>query len=295
MDLDNALPSIRDIFLDKEQTTLFFFEIALEARIEKDKAHMINSGFYRGEAVDAIRKILGGKQEKCIETIFKHSGSPIETIFLNTLNMLSLVQMGMLGIEFGFSDEPATESVTSFRQFINHATELYADHVQKNGLEYWEVSSVDNFLDSVSRSQLVIGKPINDLRNFIIPYEILGLKNSYHAMLQAKFPEVKVESKSIRVDLYIWVPSDPTFNLVVECDGYKIHSDKKAFTRDRKRDRALKNEGFEVLRFSGTEIYHDFVRSAEELIAYLLKKEEERGAIQQSDLGWVYPSRNQNM
>jgi len=51
------------------------------------------------------------------------------------------------------------------------------------------------------------------------------------------------------------VPSNPDFRLIIECDGFRYHSEK----------------GFIVLRFSGHEIYHDPVGKALELLDYFLE------------------------
>jgi len=55
-----------------------------------------------------------------------------------------------------------------------------------------------------------------------------------------------------RVDFYF-----PELKLVVEIDGYKFHGEKGSFISDRQRDRALVAAGYNVARYSGSEIYKD--------------------------------------
>lgn len=58
------------------------------------------------------------------------------------------------------------------------------------------------------------------------------------------------------------------FSLIVECDGYKWHKQKTAFTHDRKRDRAFRTAGIDVLRYSGSEIVNDPISCALNLFQY---------------------------
>lgn len=80
---------------------------------------------------------------------------------------------------------------------------------------------------------------------------------------------MKLKGKTIRPDLAIWVPADPTVKIIVECDGFDYHSDPKAFQRDRIRDRQLMEAGYSVRRYSGSEIYKDPIATGRELVDYL--------------------------
>ncbi len=93
--------------------------------------------------------------------------------------------------------------------------------------------------------------------------------NSYHLTLQAGFPDYKTNGKSTRVDILIWCPGNENIKLIVECDGFKYHNSKEIFERDRKRDRLLKSKGYQVIRFSGAEIYRDPVGVSEELFDFI--------------------------
>jgi very-short-patch-repair endonuclease len=50
------------------------------------------------------------------------------------------------------------------------------------------------------------------------------------------------------------------------------HSDKDRFKADRQRDRALKALGYDVFRFSGSEIYADPINAPYELAPYLWQR-----------------------
>ena len=62
--------------------------------------------------------------------------------------------------------------------------------------------------------------------------------------------------------------------MVVECDSFQYHSDKVSFTRDRRRDRVFKRNGYEVVRYSGPEIHRDPIGASSELYDYLCHIEE---------------------
>lgn len=86
------------------------------------------------------------------------------------------------------------------------------------------------------------------------------LRDVHHLCLQ---PEILVDGKTMRPDGLIWIPSKlPERRLLIECDGYAFHSSPEKFTADRKRDRALKALGYEVFRFSGSEIMSDPIAAA---------------------------------
>lgn len=73
-----------------------------------------------------------------------------------------------------------------------------------------------------------------------------------------KQKEIECENAKYRVDFAIFVKywnSDKIY--VVECDGHEFHQKtKEQVERDNKRARDLQLAGYEIIRFSGTEIYH---------------------------------------
>ena len=60
---------------------------------------------------------------------------------------------------------------------------------------------------------------------------------------------------------------------VIECDGHEFHQKtKEQVERDNARMRALQKEGYEVIRFSGTEIWHKPYKCANEVLNIILSK-----------------------
>ena len=66
------------------------------------------------------------------------------------------------------------------------------------------------------------------------------------------------------------------FKLAIECDGYEFHQKtKEQVQKDNEREYDLKMAGYEVLRFSGTQIYNNPLKCAEDTYNYIMKKIEE--------------------
>ena len=62
--------------------------------------------------------------------------------------------------------------------------------------------------------------------------------------------------------------------LVVELDSYLWHRSKpEQFTKEKARDRELKKEGYNIMRFSGREIYRDVEKCIEEVLEYITEIE----------------------
>ena len=59
----------------------------------------------------------------------------------------------------------------------------------------------------------------------------------------------------------------PAHRLVVEVDGYEFHEGLTAFNNDHRRGNRFRRGGFEVIRFSATEVEHDAAEVAETLLA----------------------------
>jgi len=71
-----------------------------------------------------------------------------------------------------------------------------------------------------------------------------------------------------RVDFAVCTPGLPM--VAVECDGHGFHErTKEQVARDKKRDRYFQQEGWRVLRFSGSEIYKDADACVGELLCLI--------------------------
>lgn len=63
------------------------------------------------------------------------------------------------------------------------------------------------------------------------------------------------------------------FKLAIECDGYEFHQKtKEQVQKDNEREYDLKMAGYEVLRFSGTQIFKDPLKCAKDTYNYIVKR-----------------------
>lgn len=65
--------------------------------------------------------------------------------------------------------------------------------------------------------------------------------------------------------------------LIVECDGYKYHSEKEKVWKDKERDRDCVLNGYTVMRFTGYEINNNIEQCISQILQYCnnMKKEED--------------------
>lgn len=80
--------------------------------------------------------------------------------------------------------------------------------------------------------------------------------------------KIEINSKSFRADFTFAVqtPTKKFYKFIVECDGHEFHEKtKEQAQRDKSRDRIFQANGFTVLRFTGSEIYQDAEKCANEI------------------------------
>jgi very-short-patch-repair endonuclease len=91
-----------------------------------------------------------------------------------------------------------------------------------------------------------------------------------------KQQEIKISKKvTYRVDFLITVDykNQGMKGFVIECDGHEFHQKtKEQVEKDNQRTRDLQMKGLEVIRFSGTEIWHRAYRCACEIRKLILSK-----------------------
>ncbi|MCH8862329.1 MAG: DUF559 domain-containing protein [Proteobacteria bacterium] len=203
-----------------------------------------------------------------LEFVFKFTESPIETIFVNSL-VLAFIKGDPLNLVVQHSVKNAPGQIEAFRKRRANFKEFITWYETKNG----SIAGVDEYLhQELARGKMEAGEH-HYLWRHLIFYEWFGLEDRFHMILQPGLPNVRVEGRAVRPDLLFWIPSDESIKIIVECDGFQYHKEKAAFVHDRKRDRVLKASGYEVLRYSGTEIYADPIAAGADLAEYLWSKE----------------------
>lgn len=167
----------------------------------------------------------------------------------------------------------------NFEQFIEDGySKWLADRV-----EFFLFPMTCDYQLALEQSLIDCESPIEQL--LALELQDIGLENmlSFNPFVDVigieKQQEIQGKSKKYRVDFLIPVfyTNQGGKMFVVECDGYEFHQKtKKQVEEDNKRHRELQSMGYEIIRFSGTEIYHAPRRCALEVKNIILSKCEYR-------------------
>lgn len=104
-----------------------------------------------------------------------------------------------------------------------------------------------------------------------------GFHEGYVIDVSPQF-EVEANGKNYRLDflVYAWhTNGNKELYLDVECDGHDFHhATKEQVQHDNEREYDLKMEGIDVLRFSGTQIFTEPTKCANDILNYIKMKVE---------------------
>lgn len=126
-----------------------------------------------------------------------------------------------------------------------------------------------------------IKSPIEQI--FITAFDIYILLNNKENIYLIEQEEEKYKNKKYYID-FVFKADDYLSNLVlrdkiknhkyklaIECDGYEFHQKtKEQVEKDNEREFDLKMLGYDVLRFSGTQIYNNPLKCAEDTYNYII-------------------------
>lgn len=171
--------------------------------------------------------------------------------------------------------------------FIKITEDIYYDVYREESIKEFLVSQVSMHLIALSSDiKMVLEESLIDCESPIEQLLSLALKqlnivniykfNPFIDIVEIeKQKEIQCENKKYRVDFFIPVIYKNQENkcFIVECDGHEFHQKtKEQVERDNTRMRKLQKAGYEVIRFSGTEIWHRPYKCAEEVLNIILSK-----------------------
>src|SRR5215469_2757753 len=236
---------LRELLQDKEALQGLLSKLVNEA-----VAAVLADGLFlnMGDYVERSLCLLASRNNRLI---FEYAESPIETIWMNSLHIQFLRSASMLVVTPPIADFPAHFSTV--HQIIEGAAEFLKFYQSRGG----KLHDIEEYLDRQVESGRLPKEERQGAYVYAIEYGLLPFRFAHHLTMQAGFPGGKRGEKAMRVDGFIWHPTNPDLRVVVECDGYKYHGNAKAFTHDRQRDRKLSAQGISVYRFSGSEIHID--------------------------------------
>lgn len=114
-----------------------------------------------------------------------------------------------------------------------------------------------------AEQRLVDEHPFFKLRLCESPIELRFFVFAIHK-IPGLHPQIVVDS--YRVDLAI-----PEKKVAIELDGHEFHKSREQRTYDAKRERYLQRQGWQVIRFKGTEIHKDVLGCIDEAIEIINK------------------------
>lgn len=206
-----------------------------------------------------------------LEKIYQYSESPIETVFFCTMQFHF---MSLNPTMFKIMEPPTGDAREALVRHIAGNEDSFVPYAFYQNLPAdVQPSSYEKFLKNWQKDDsggISSDSVVHLLDQAMFGYE-LGGYHGLHLVLQPTFSKFR-DGKDIRVDSLVWVPSNPTVKIVIECDGFEFHNSKESFILDRQRDRLLTADGWTVHRFSGSEIFQDVIGVAETFCKDLHRK-----------------------
>lgn len=133
--------------------------------------------------------------------------------------------------------------------------------------QYWH-KNLENIMRSFS--------PIERIMRVIL-IDVEDRLNNQYGIENRPFLSVVPQYKvgNYRVDFLVELWGQNNNKYVIECDGYNFHEKtKEQIKYEKQRERFLVEEGYKVLRFSGSEIYSNFEKITQELVDIFEKEYE---------------------
>lgn len=123
--------------------------------------------------------------------------------------------------------------------------------------------------------------PIEMIFNFA--YDLINLSREDGDCIFSLYPqeEIKIDNKKYRADFLfdsteyedVFEKEIKSFKLVIECDGHEFHEKTKSQVALRNnRDMDLKKLGYDILHFSGSQIFNEPFKCANDTLDYILSK-----------------------
>lgn len=112
-----------------------------------------------------------------------------------------------------------------------------------------------------------------DLICFAQDWVYLSLEPQYEVLSRDGSNKYFVDFAFVAENSEILSLQNSDYKLAIECDGHEFHEKtKEQVVRDNEREYELKLQGFDVLRFSGSQIYNSPFRCALQTIQYIREK-----------------------
>lgn len=159
---------------------------------------------------------------------------------------------------------------------------LYLERFLELPTRVQELLLVNNLIEKITPTVMYeeIKSPIEQI--FKTAFDLyIKLLNKEDIFLFSQ-EEIILEKKKYVADFYfeqdMYVnPFDTDKKIVIECDGHEFHQKtKEQVKHDNEREYDLKMAGYEIIRFSGSQIYNEPFKCAEDAYNYIMKSIKEK-------------------
>ncbi len=180
-----------------------------------------------------------------------------------------MVKKEVLKLSKGFRELP--ERVQDvWWQFCNMS-------ITKESYQNLAFLNMSDFLESINTYCKSPIEKIFYMAYCLMDFDINEGKYRYLTLYPQK--EVNVGNKKYYLD-FCFIAEDcgyeSDYKLAIECDGHDFHEKtKEQVIRDNERTLDLKMAGYDLLRFSGSQIYNEPFKCAAKTMKYILKKVKE--------------------
>lgn len=172
-------------------------------------------------------------------------------------------------------------TVLYFDRLPQRAKELFFEYMGYSFPSNSEDKSI--FVEVMNLDYMSCQSPIEIIFNYafdMMVYDRHFGKKLPHLRLESQY-RIVANGKNYRADFYfdantlreISFSFENPLRLVIECDGHNFHEKtKEQVMRNNDRNFDLQKEGYEVLHFSGSQIYNEPFECANKAIDYIMAK-----------------------
>lgn len=171
---------------------------------------------------------------------------------------------------------PGQIDADAFRALPERAQEMWFFYCERSVIR----QKIENlmFIQIVGLDYSCCKSPIEVMFKFA--YDLILYDDNYPDLCLEPQYEIETNNKKYIADFAFFADEstaseikNENYKLVIECDGHEFHEKtKEQVAYDNEREYDIKTAGFDILRFSGSQIYNHPFRCAAQTYEYILKK-----------------------
>lgn len=158
-----------------------------------------------------------------------------------------------------------------FEELPDKAKELCFGAIFNLGItDKYMLDPIDECRSPIEKIFFVAFKIVENLRAEEIPDDYIG----FHVLPQFDIVcDKHIYYADFMIVLENLIDPNKSYDLIVECDGHEFHErTKEQVKHDNERAYALKKHGEDILRFSGSQIYNEPIKCANDVFDYILAR-----------------------